>query len=67
MIVLQDKDLPSVWEEVQGLRPLQTAHRLQRTWGIRHQHFWWVNAIEYECTQRARKRLTVHVVVCEDA
>ncbi len=67
MIVPQDKSLPSVSEEVQGLRPWQTTHRLQRTWGNRRQHFWWVNDIEYEFTQGARKRLTVHVVVCEEA
>jgi hypothetical protein len=67
MIVLKDKDLPSVWEEVKALKPLQPKNRLQRAWGERRQRFYWVNAIDYEFTQAGRKRLTVHVVVCEES
>ena len=67
MIVLKDKDLPSVWEEVKGLKPLQPENRLQRSWGNRRQRFYWVNAIDYEFTQAGRKRLTVPVVVCEES
>jgi len=66
MIVLQDKSLPSVWEEVQGLRALQPDNRLQRTWGTRHQRFCWVNGIEYTYGPNARHRLAAHVVVCEE-
>src|SRR5688572_12905910 len=45
MIVLQDGSLPSVWEEVEGLRSLQAQQFLKRNWGNRRQHFWWVNGI----------------------
>jgi hypothetical protein len=67
MIVLQDKSLPNVWEEVHGLRELQGKNQLDRTWGDRRQHFWWVNAIEYRYDTNQRKRQTVHVVVCEES
>lgn len=67
MIVLQDGSLPSVWEEVHGLRELQERNQLDRTWGDRHQHFWWVNEIEYCYGPNQRKRQKVHVVVCEEA
>ena len=66
MIVLKDKDLPSVWEEVKALKPLQSENRLKRTWGDRYQHFFWINAIDYEFTQAGRKHLSLHVVVCEE-
>ena len=46
MIVLQEGSLPSVWEEVAGLRPLQPNQFLKQNWGNRRQHFWWVNGIE---------------------
>lgn len=67
MIVLQDGNLPSVWEEVEGLRKLQTRNQLDRTWGNRKQHFWWVNEIEYRYGDRERKKQVVHVVVCQDS
>jgi len=60
MIVLQDGSLPSVWEEVEGLRKLQGKNQLDRTWGNRRQHFWWVNEIEYRFGQNQRKRQVVH-------
>jgi hypothetical protein len=66
MIVLKDKDLPRVWDEVKALAPLQPEQRLQRTWGDRRQRFLWVNAIEYEFTTAGRQRLSLHVVVCEE-
>ena len=47
MIVLQDGSLPSVWEEVEGLRALQPQQFLKQSWGHRRQHFSWVNDIEY--------------------
>ena len=46
MIVLKDKDLPTVWEEFRALRPRQLP-TLQQDWGRRQQHFSWVNDIEY--------------------
>jgi len=67
MIVLKDKDLPSVWEEFESLQPLQPGNRLQHIWGERRQCFSWVNAIDYEFTQAGRKHLTLHVVVCEES
>jgi hypothetical protein len=67
MIVLQDKSLPSVWEEVYGLREIQGENQLDRTWGERRQHFWWVNEIEYRHGTNQHKRQTVHVVVCEES
>ncbi len=66
MIVLKDKDLTTVWEEFESLRPLQPENRLQHNWGERRQYFFWVNAIDYEFTQAGRKHLTLHVVVCEE-
>ncbi len=65
MIVLKDKDLSSVWEEFNALKPLQHENHLERTWGNRRQHFSWVNAIEYVFNQ-GRKHLTLNVVVCEE-
>ncbi|MDI6773459.1 MAG: transposase family protein [bacterium] len=67
MIVLKDGSLPSVWEEVHGLRELQEKNQLDRTWGERRQHFWWVNDIEYRHGTNQRKRQQVHVVVCEES
>jgi hypothetical protein len=66
MSVLQDKDLPSVWEEFESLQPLQPESTLERTWGDRHQRFFWVNAIDYAFTHAGRRRLSLHVVVCEE-
>lgn len=70
MIVLQDGSLPSVWEEIAGLKDLQSQNRLNRTWGERKQHFWWVNDIDYRylCprTKREKKR-TVHAVICQES
>jgi hypothetical protein len=70
MIVLQDQSLPSVWEEIQGLKRLQSANRLSHRWGHRRQQFWWINEIEYSyadpLTQR-QKHLKVHAVICEES
>jgi len=66
MIVLRDKDLPTVWEEFRALRPRQ-SQTLQQNWGQRHQHFSWVNDIEYAYGSNARCLLKLHVVVCEES
>jgi DDE_Tnp_1-associated len=70
MIVLQDDSLPSVWEEIEGLKKFQGANRCSQTWGHRRQQFWWVNEIEYRyadpLTQR-QKSLQVHAVICEES
>ena len=67
MIVLQDGNLPLVWEEVEGLRKLQTGNHLHRIWGNRKQHLWWVNEIEYRYGDKDRKTQFVHVVVCQES
>lgn len=67
MIVLQEGSLPSVWEEVEGLRPLQPNQCLKQTWGNRRQQFWWVNAIEYRYGPNERRQQILHVVVCEES
>ena len=67
MIVLKDKSLPSVWAEANGLRPLQGHNRLLKSWGNRRQSFWWVNDIEYTYGPNERRRLILHVVVCEES
>ena len=66
MIVLKDKDLPTVWAEVNALAPLQPEQRLTRNWGDRRQRFFWVNAIDYVFTHAGRRQLSLHVVVCEE-
>lgn len=66
MIVLQDSSLPSVWEEVNGLKSLQPENRLSQNWGNRRQNFWWVNQIEYRYGENNRKKQILHVVVCEE-
>jgi hypothetical protein len=66
MIVLQDKSLPSVWEEYEGLKKLETGNHFNRTWGDRHQHFEWVNNIEYDYGTNGRKRQIIHMVICNE-
>jgi hypothetical protein len=67
MIVLKDGSLPSVWEEVNGLKKLQKENELFRRWYRRHQHFWWVNDIDYSYGDNNRHHQKVHVVVCEES
>ena len=66
MIVLQDKSLPSVWEEYEVLKELEPENHLNTTWGNRRQHFRWVNDIEYYYGPNERKKQTLHVVVCKE-
>jgi hypothetical protein len=66
MIVLQDRSLPSVWEEYEGLKKLEGNNQLSTTWGTRRQRFRWVNGIEYYYGAHERKRQILHVVVCEE-
>ena len=67
MIVLQDKSLPSVWEEYNGLKPLEPGNFIKQSWGNRHQVFTWVNGIEYIYGPNQRKRQKLHVVVCHES
>lgn len=64
MIVLQDKSLKSVWEEYYGLLKLLPENCHKRTWGNRRQRFKWANEIEYHYDRR--KKVKIHVVVCEE-
>jgi hypothetical protein len=66
MIVLQDKSLPSVWEEYEGLKKLEEKNRFSTTWGDRRQSFTWINGIEYFYGDNGRKRQMVNLVVCEE-
>jgi hypothetical protein len=67
MIVLQDQELPSVWEEFRGLGQLQRQNQLRRNWGNRQQRFRWVNEIEYRYGEQERKKQMLHVVLCEES
>jgi len=67
MIVLQDKSLPSVWEEYEGLKKLESKNYFDTAWGNRRQRFEWVNDIEYYYGHNERKKQIVHVVVCEES
>ena len=65
MIVLQDGNLSSVWEEYEGLKKLLPENRYRQKWANRRQRFRWVNDIEYYY-DRFKKQI-VHVVVCEES
>jgi len=65
MIVLPDRCLPSVWEEVEALKPLQWQNHKTQPWLGRQQRFWWVNDITY-AYDHDRYLLTVHVVGCDE-
>jgi len=68
MIVLKDGSLPQVWQEFEGLRKvLEPEDRLTQLWGDRHQSFEMVNDIDYRYGDNAKKRLTIHLVVCEES
>lgn len=66
MMVLQDKCLPSVWHEFEGLSRLEPEQTLDQAWGDRLQHFRWANDIRYEYGPNGRRKQTVHVAVCEE-
>jgi len=65
MIVLPDKSLPSLWQEVEALKPRLPQQRYQQRWQGRAQQFWWVNDIGYSY-DNDRQDLRVHVVGCEE-
>jgi hypothetical protein len=66
MVVLPQRCLASVWEEVESLSPLQPANHWSHTWRGRQQQFRWVNDIEYSYDHDTRS-LPVHVVICEES
>ena len=67
MIVLPDKSLSTVWDEIHALHPLLPKNQLKRKWNGRRQQFWWVNDISYEFKSgKGVKEIKVHVAVCEE-
>lgn len=66
MMVLQDKSLPSVWEEFYALAKLQANHTNSMVWGDREQKFEWVNEIEYYYGKNQQKKIVLHLVTCEE-
>ena len=66
MIVLPDKSLPSIWQEVEALKPRLPHQRHHQHWQGRQQTFWRVNDMVYSFYDRQCKELTVHVVGCEE-
>jgi hypothetical protein len=63
MIVLQDKSLPSVWEEYEGLKKLEKGNKFSMTWGERRQTYTWINGIQYEYGENRRKKQIVNLVL----
>ncbi|MCP4934804.1 MAG: hypothetical protein GY927_11510 [bacterium] len=59
------KCLPSVWTEVESLRPLSPRNRWTHQWRGRQQQFYWVNDIDYGY-DNDKKHIPVHVVICEE-
>ncbi|MCP4350385.1 MAG: transposase family protein [Desulfobacterales bacterium] len=66
MIVLKDGSLSSVWEEFDVLKELEENNTVKKNWGNRRQKFQWVNRIEYWYGGKEKKRIIIHVVVCEE-
>jgi hypothetical protein len=69
MMVLQDDSLPTVWEEIEGLKKYQSQNQRSQKWGDRQQHFWWVNEISYsykDPVSGKTKTQKVHAVICEE-
>lgn len=66
MIIMPDKCLPSVWEEYDGLKNIETKTKnaYRQKWGNRRQHFHWVNRIQYHYSKGSMQ--VVHVVVCNE-
>ena len=46
MIVLQDRSLPTLREEINGLDKLQPPPRWEQKWGNRRQRFRWYNDLD---------------------
>jgi hypothetical protein len=67
MLVLKRDCLPSVWEDVDGLRKLTRDQMRRHQWGNQQQEFWWVNQVEYDFSEEDhRRRIKIHVVGCTE-
>jgi hypothetical protein len=70
MIVLKDDSLPKIWEEINGLKGLQSENRFNHKWGNRRQKFQWVKEIDYDYADPLtgkKKTLKLHAVICEES
>jgi hypothetical protein len=65
MIVLPSQCLPSVWQEVERLKPLQQSNQRSGIWRGRQQKFQWVNDINYDY-DHDRRHIGVHIVICDE-
>jgi hypothetical protein len=65
MITLKDGNLKTVWDEIEGLKKIQTGLVHQQNWNGRRQDFYWFNGIEYAYGD-AQKQEILNVVVCEE-
>ncbi|MDM8524049.1 transposase family protein [Desulfococcaceae bacterium HSG8] len=66
MIVLKDGSLSGVWEEYNALRELEGNNSIKKNWGNRRQKFQWVSRIEHWYGEKEKKRVIIHVIVCEE-
>ena len=66
MIVLKSNCLSSVWSEIKGLKKILKNNCYEKNRYDRKQSFWWANNIEYYYGPNERKKLTLHVVTCEE-
>jgi hypothetical protein len=66
MIVLKDNCLGSVWEEFNSLRELEKGNKMNKKWGNRKQRFEWINGLDYWYGAKDKRRVVLHVVVCEE-
>jgi len=67
MIVLQDKSLKTVWENIYAIKKIDGHEQKEQYYGDRKQNFWWVNDVEYRYGDNLKKKQTLHVVVCEES
>lgn len=68
LIVLQDGNLPYLWQEYDGLKCYRTdEQRLWLSWANRTQLFEWQNDIDYHWGHNGRNRMTLHMVHCQES
>lgn len=70
MIVLKDGSLPTVWQEFNELRLLDTEedYLYRQNWQGRQQTFTWVNGIEYEYgLGKNKKVINIHLATCKES
>ena len=67
MIVLKDKSLKTVWEDIGKLKKTGNVerHYVELPYDVQ-QEFWWVNSIEYRYGNNGCNCTKINVVVCEE-